>query len=97
MSAQFDLLAPVRVPEHGSQCWELLMAFQAGERLTTMEAFRRFGITTISQRVGDLKRKYGWPIKSAAKQVGPKTYVAEYFLERSISQQRTEQEIPRDG
>lgn len=77
---QLDLLSPVRVPERGSQCWELLMAFQAGEKLTTMEAFARFGITTISQRVGDLKRKYGWPIKSAAKKVGPKTYVAEYWL-----------------
>lgn len=80
---QLDLLEPrTKVPEHGSQCYELLMALQAGERLTTMEAFARFGITTISQRMGELRRKYGWPIKSDAKRVGPKTWVAEYRLER---------------
>lgn len=77
---QLDLLSPVRVPERGSQCYELLMALKAGDRLTTMEAFKRFGITTISQRVGELKRKYGWPIQSTTRQVGPKTYVAEYWL-----------------
>jgi hypothetical protein len=77
---QLELVAPCRVPERGSQCYELLMAFKKGDRLTTMEAFRRFGITTISQRVGELKRVYGWPIQSLAVKVGPKTYVAEYFL-----------------
>lgn len=70
----------IRVPERGSQCWELLMAFEAGERLTTMEAFKRFGITTISQRCGELRRIYGWKIQSRMLKVGPKTYVAEYFL-----------------
>lgn len=79
---QLDLLEPrTKVPEKGSQCYELLMAFQNGDRLTTMEAFSRFGITTISQRVGELKRKYGWPIQSQSKQIRPGTYVAEYFLE----------------
>ncbi len=77
---QLELINPCRVPERGSQCYELLIAMQAGDRLTTMEAFSRFGITTISQRVGELKRKYGWPIKTKAKQVGPRTYVAEYWL-----------------
>lgn len=71
-----------KVPKRGSQCWELLMAFEKGERLTTMEAFARFRITTISQRVGELKRKYGWPIKSQEKKIGPNTTVSEYWLER---------------
>lgn len=80
---QLDLLEPrTRLPEQGSQCYELLMALQAGEKLTTMEAFEKFGITTISQRMGELRRKYGWPIKREAKKVGPRTYVAEYRLER---------------
>ena len=79
---QVDLCfdTPCKLPEHGSQCWELLMAFQRGERLTTMDAFSKYGITTISQRVGELKRKYGWPIKTQSKQVRDKTYVAEYWL-----------------
>lgn len=78
---QMDLLEPrTKLPAKGSQCYELLMALKNGDRLTTMEAFSRFGITTISQRVGELKRKYGWPIQSKSKQVRPGTYVAEYFL-----------------
>jgi hypothetical protein len=72
--------SPCRVPERGSQCYELLMAFQRGERLTTMEAFSKYGITTISQRVGELKRKYGWPVQSRSKQIRGNTYVAEYWL-----------------
>lgn len=33
------------------------------------------------QRIGELKRQYGWPINSKALKVGPKTYVAEYWLD----------------
>lgn len=69
-----------KVPAKGSQCWELLMALKAGDRLTTLEAFERFRITTISQRMGELRRKYGWPIQSVDKEIGPKTTVSEYFL-----------------
>lgn len=78
MDLQLD--EKTKVPERGSQCYELLMAFQRGEKLTTIEAFSRFGITTISQRCGELKRKYGWPIQSRMKMVRPGTYVAEYWL-----------------
>jgi hypothetical protein len=78
--ADLQLEPRCKLPERGSQCYELLMAFKNGERLTTMEAFKRFGITTISQRVGELKRFYGWPIKSRPLKIGPKTYVAEYWL-----------------
>lgn len=78
---QLDLLEPrCKVPARGSQCWELLMALKAGERLTTIEAFERFRITTISQRMGDLRMKYGWPIKSIDKKISPTTTVSEYFL-----------------
>lgn len=83
MSAQLDLLEPrTRVPDRHSQCYELLIAFQRGEKLTTMEAFAKYGITTISQRVGDLKRKYGWDIKSKMIEVRPRTYVCLYWMER---------------
>jgi hypothetical protein len=83
---------PTKIPERGSQCYLILMALQAGERLTTMEAFKRWNITTISQRVGELKRRYGWPVKSTAKTIRPGCYVAEYYLESSqptCAQQQT--------
>jgi hypothetical protein len=81
IQAELNLEPRTRLPERGSQCYELLMAFKRGERLTTIEAFARFGITTISQRCGELKRKYGWPIQSRMRPVRPGTYVAEYWLE----------------
>lgn len=82
MSGQLDLLEPrCKVPERGSQCYELLTAFQRGERLTTIEAFARYGITTISQRVGELKRKYGWDIKSETVKIRDGTYVSRYWMQ----------------
>lgn len=79
---QLDLLEPrTKVPERGSQCYELLAAFQRGERLTTMEAFAKYGITTISQRCGELKRKYGWEIRSETVQIRPGTYVSRYWMQ----------------
>lgn len=79
---QMSLLNPCRVPERGTQCYELLMAFQRGEHLTVGAALSRYGVYALSQRVGDLKRRYGWPIKSEMKDVGTAT-VAEYWLERA--------------
>lgn len=59
------------MPTVGSQAHTLLLAFRRGERLTTMEAFSRYRITTISQRCGELRR-LGWPIKDET--VDGKTY-----------------------
>ncbi len=81
MSAQFDLLTECRVPERGTQCYELLMAMRTGERLTNAVAWTKYHVYALSQRIGDLKRKYGWPIQSRLIEVGPRTHVAEYWLE----------------
>lgn len=79
---QLDLLEPrTRIPPEGSQCKQILLYLQNGGRLTVAKALDELGVYALSQRVGDLKRKYGWPVKSKALKVGPKTYVAEYFLE----------------
>ncbi len=77
---QLDLLASCRVPPRGTQNYDLLMAMQAGERLTVAKALTEHGVYALSQRVGELKRM-GWPIQSKALKVGPKTYVAEYWLD----------------
>jgi hypothetical protein len=61
---QLDLLAPTRVPERGTQCYELLMALKNGVRLTVAKALTEHGVYALSQRMGDLRREYGWPIKS---------------------------------
>lgn len=77
---QLDLLTECKLPERGTQCYELLMAMQRGARLTVAKALTQYGVYALSQRVGDLKRKYGWPIKSRMVNVGSAT-VSEYWLE----------------
>lgn len=82
MSAQLDLLEPrCRVPENRyGQLFDLLMAFERGERLTVKIAMEKYGVYALSQRVGDLKRDYGWPIVSRMIEVRPGTRVSEYWL-----------------
>jgi hypothetical protein len=77
-SLEFE--SPCRLPERGSQCYEILMYLQSGRTLTVAKAMSDLGVYALSQRVGELKRKYGWPIKAKALKVNEKTYVAEYSL-----------------
>jgi len=70
-----------RVPTKGTQAYEILMYLDQGGRLTVAKALQELGVYALSQRIGELKRTYGWPIKSRALKVGPKTYVAEYFMD----------------
>ena len=81
MSAQLDLLTECRIPPRGSQCYELLMAMQDGVRLTVKVALEKYGVYALSQRIGDLRRKYGWPVRSQIIEIGPRTHVAEYWIE----------------
>ena len=81
MSAQLDLLTECRIPPRGSQCYELLTAMQDGVRLTVKVALDKYGVYALSQRIGDLRRKYGWPVLSKTIAVGPRTYVSEYWIE----------------
>ena len=70
---------PVRVPEKGTQCYELLRAFQRGERLTVKTALDQYGVYALSQRVGDLKR-LGWPVESASRKTEGGATVSVYFM-----------------
>jgi len=77
-----ELLAPCRMPERGTQCYELLMAMQFGVRLTVAKALNEYGVYALSQRIGELRREYGWPIESRF--VGK---VKEYWIEFAQSGQ----------
>jgi hypothetical protein len=80
LSAQLDLIPSCRIPERGSQCYELLMAMKVGARLTVKVALEKHGVYALSQRMGELRRKYGWPVRSRMVCVG-RAHVAEYWLE----------------
>ena len=77
---QLELIAPCRVPERGTQNYQIILYLQRGGKLTVAKALSELGVYALSQRVGELKRNYGWPIQARHVQVGPKTYVAEYWL-----------------
>jgi hypothetical protein len=76
------LLEPkCKVPPRGTQVYEILMYLKNGGRLTVAKALTELGVYALSQRCGDLRRRYGWPVKSETKKVGPHVWVAEYWLE----------------
>lgn len=77
---QLDLIVECRLPERGTQCYELLMALKQGVRLTVAKALTQYGVYALSQRMGDLREDYGWPIKSQF--VGK---YKEYWLEETKS------------
>ena len=80
MSSQLELLNPCRVPYRGSQCYELLEAMLDGKRLTVAKALTEHACYALSQRMGELRRKYGWPIQRRMIEIRPGTRVAEYSL-----------------
>lgn len=84
MSAQLDLITECRVPPHGSQCYELLRAMQSGVHLTVKVALEEYGVYALSQRVGDLKRRYGWErvIRSRTVETAGGAHVSEYWIDR---------------
>jgi hypothetical protein len=72
-------LMPCRVPPRESQCYRLLEAMKNGERLTVAKALTQYGVYALSQRCGDLRREYGWPVQSRMVDVGT-ARIAEYWL-----------------
>lgn len=81
MSEQLDLLQPCKVPEKGTQCFELLMAMKnLGKRLTVAVALTEHGCYALSQRMGDLRRM-GWPIKDRFIDTAGGARVKEYWIE----------------
>jgi hypothetical protein len=78
---QLDLLEPrCKLPDRGTQAYEILMYLKNGGRLTVAKALTELGVYALSQRVGDLKHRYGWPVRSVTKKVGPHVWVSEYYL-----------------
>lgn len=77
---QLDLLSPCRVPERGTQNFELLTAMKNGKRLTVAIALTEHGCYALSQRVGELKRM-GWPIQSRTITVAGGARVSEYWMD----------------
>lgn len=78
MNAPADLFT--RVPPADSQCYRLLVAMQNGVRLTVAKALDEYRVYALSQRVGDLKRKYGWPIQSRTITTASGAHISEYWL-----------------
>ena len=50
-------------PPEAKQCRALLNAFLAGEKLSVLTALDKYGVYALSQRVGELRNTYKWPIE----------------------------------
>lgn len=66
--------------ETACQCAKLQNALERGERITALEALRRFGCLRLSARIYDLKKR-GVPIESETVKRNGKQF-KEYFIER---------------
>lgn len=69
------------IPAQGSQCHELLTAMFDGEKFTVLKALRKKGCYGLSQRCGQLKNKYKWPVKSEWLTLRGGKRVKQYWLE----------------
>ena len=67
-------------PMSAHQLRTLIFAFWNGEHLTPLDALKKYGILALSQRCGELRRDYGWGIKSKLVKTPTGKHVAEYSL-----------------
>ena len=51
-----------KIPTQGTKTFKILEALNNGQRVSMLDN-RKFNCTSITQRVGDLKR-FGWPVRS---------------------------------
>lgn len=61
-----------------TQCQQILEALKLGDRITQLDAYRRFGCTRLGARIYELKNA-GISVKRELVRIGTKT-VAEYSL-----------------
>jgi hypothetical protein len=62
-----------------SQLQVLADALDRGERLTVAVALERYGVYALSQRMGELSRKWGYPVDSRTIETPTGKHVSEYF------------------
>ncbi len=67
------------MPPANSQCYKLLLEMKKGNRFTVLSAITALGIYALSQRCGDLRNKYGWPVQSRTVEENGKRF-SEYWL-----------------
>lgn len=73
-------MKPTMPPVESRQLRALLEALLRGERLSVLTALDKYGIYALSQRVGELTNKYGWPVKKDWLKLPSKKTVKVYSL-----------------
>ena len=83
MNLQYPAASAVKVPVSGSIKRQVFEALARGERLTSLDAWARFGTSRLASLVHQL-RVVGWPILSETVTVdtahGHQASVAAYFM-----------------
>lgn len=62
-----------------TQLETLADALDRGERLTVAVALERYGVYALSQRMGELARKWGYPVQSRTIETPTGKHISEYF------------------
>jgi len=74
-----------QVLDAATQNARILAYLRGGGALTPKDALNMFGSFRLSARIFDL-REAGWPIHDARVQVGPRTWVALFSMEKDAKQ-----------
>lgn len=64
-----------------SQCDEILEAMRRGERITALDALRRFGCLNLKGRIWDIKQKVADRIEKEWLKLPNGKTVAEYYID----------------
>ena len=84
---------PMETPvECATQNERILSYLKAGGAITPKDALRLFGSFRLSARIFDL-REMGWPIDTQDIQVGPRTWVALFSMERGAKRGQPRKEV----
>ena len=69
------------IPAQGSQCYEILKSMFDGKRFTVLSALKDKQCYALSQRCGELRRKYRWPVQDKWVDLKSGKRVKQYWLE----------------
>ena len=49
-----------KIPTQGSDAYNMLVALNRGERISMLQGPSKFQTVAVSQRISDLRNKFGW-------------------------------------
>lgn len=69
-----------KIPTYKSDAYNILVALVNGEKISMLQGPRKFHTVAVSQRISDLRIKYGWNVQGEMKTTSSGRKYMEYSL-----------------